>query len=102
MMLALTGEPVDAEEAHRLGLVDRLVPHGHALASAQALARTIAANAPLSVVAAKATILASYDLTLDEAFTRQSTVEAVIAASDDAREGATAFAERREPQWSGR
>ena len=102
MLVTLTGEPVDAEEAYRLGIADVLVDDGGALHAAQDLARTIAANAPLSVAAAKAAVTRSYDLALAAAFAEQTAAGDRIGASDDAREGATAFAEKRLPRWSGR
>lgn len=102
MEMALTGEPITAERARELGLVNRLVDDGQALACALELARTIAANGPLAVAATKQVLLQAPDWPQDEAFARQHDLTSPVFASADAREGATAFAEKRRPVWTGR
>ena len=102
MELALTGDPIEAERAHELGLVNRLADAGEALASALQLAETIASNGPLALAATKRVLLESADWPDGEFFARQSEITTPVFASEDAREGATAFAEKREPVWKGR
>ncbi len=102
MEMALTGDPLDAERAHELGLVNRLTEPGEALATALALADTIAANAPLALAASKRIMLESADWLDSEFFERQAAIRDSVFKSEDAREGATAFAERREPVWKAR
>jgi enoyl-CoA hydratase/carnithine racemase len=99
--LLLTGAPLTAERAEHLGLVNRVVPDGSVLTAAHELARTVAANAPLAVAAAKALVVDSGDWPEDELFTRQAAYTEPVFASADAREGARAFAERRAPRWTG-
>jgi enoyl-CoA hydratase len=96
--LALTGDPIDAERAHAIGLVARLAEPGGAVTAARELAATIAANGPLAVAATKRI------LTADEAgaWERQAEITEPVFASEDAREGARAFAEKRPPVWRGR
>ncbi len=105
MLALLTGEPIDAETAFHHGLISRLVDDGEALAAATALARTIAANAPLAVAATKAVAMELENgQARDEraAWELNERVFVEIMASEDAREGTTAFAEKRAPQWRGR
>jgi enoyl-CoA hydratase/carnithine racemase len=98
MDLALTGDPISAERAHDLGLVSRLAESGGAVAAARELAATIAANGPLAVDATKRILVA------DEAgaWERQAEIADPVFTSEDAREGARAFAEKRPPVWRGR
>ncbi|MGN6869857.1 MAG: crotonase/enoyl-CoA hydratase family protein [Solirubrobacteraceae bacterium] len=100
--LALTGDPIEAERAHELGLVNRLADPGQALDVALELAETIAANGPLALAATKRILVQSADWPDAEFFTRQSEISDSVFASEDAREGATAFSERRDPVWKGR
>lgn len=100
--LLLTGEPIHSERAAQVGLVNRVVPDGQALEGALELARTIAENGPLAVAAAKRIAHASADLHLRESWADQQPLIEQIFASHDAREGATAFAEKRPPVWEGR
>jgi enoyl-CoA hydratase/carnithine racemase len=102
MELLLTGEPIDAGEGHRLGLLNRVVADGDALSCAVELARTIARNAPLAVAASKRVAIDSADWPAAVAFVEQRKHLDPVFASDDAREGATAFAERRHAVWRGR
>jgi enoyl-CoA hydratase len=100
--LLLTGEPFDAERAASAGLVNRLTDEGGALEGALQLALTIAANGPLAVAATKRIARSSADWTLDEGWAKQAQLVRPVFASDDAKEGATAFAEKRAPVWRGR
>jgi enoyl-CoA hydratase len=102
MELALTGDPIDAERAHALGLVNRLTEPGKALEAALELAETIAANGPLALAATKQVMVESADWSDAEFFARQRPIIDPVFNSEDAREGATAFAERRDPEWKGR
>jgi len=98
----LTGEPLPAAAAHQYGLVSDLAPPGQALEAATGLARRIAQNAPLALAAAKKVLRASQGLDDPAAFARQDDLIAGLTSSQDAREGATAFAEKRQPVWHGR
>ena len=99
---ALTANRMDAATAQRWGLVNRLVPAGQALDAALTLAEEISANAPLSVAASKAIMAAAPDWPVAERWERQRPMVEAVLASDDAQEGARAFAEKRAPIWSGR
>lgn len=102
MELALTGEPIDAERAHELGLVNRLTDPGEALTGALELAQTIASNGPLALAATKRIMTEAADWPEAEFFARQQEIVAPVMTSEDAREGAVAFAEKRAPRWKGR
>lgn len=99
--LALTGDRFGAADAHRWGLVNRLVEPDQAAAAAIELAARMARNAPLALAATKR-LLAASDLPVEEAWARQESELVAIKATDDAREGARAFSEKRAPRWSGR
>jgi enoyl-CoA hydratase len=100
--LLLTGEPFGAERAAEVGLVNRLTDEGGALDGALALAATIAANGPLAVAATKRIARSSADWTVDEGWAQQAEIIQPVFSSEDAKEGATAFAEKRAPVWRGR
>jgi len=102
MELALTGDPISAEDGYRLGLVNRLTEPGQALAGARELAGRITTNGPLAVAVSKRILTESVDWPTGEAFGRQAPLVAAVLDSADAREGATAFAEKRAPVWTGR
>lgn len=102
MEMAIIGDPISAEQAAACGLVNRLVENGGALDAALELARRIDANAPLAVAASKQIVDASRTWTDDEMFERQRPVARKVNGSSDAREGATAFAEKRAAAWQGR
>lgn len=98
MELLVTGEPIDARRAREVGLVNRVVPLAELRATAQALAERIAANAPLSVAAAKRTVM----LSLPDLWDRADTLWDPVYRSEDAQEGPRAFREKRRPDWRGR
>jgi enoyl-CoA hydratase len=102
MELALTGDPLTAVDAHRLGLVNHLTKPGEALAGARALAARIVGNGPLAVAATKSIISESADWTMAEAWAKQAAIMNPVFQSEDAKEGAQAFAEKRRPVWTGR
>lgn len=101
MEWALTGGFIDARTAADAGLVNRVVPSGTAAVAARALAETIAANGPLAVAATKQILTESRDWSRDEEFERQRVISVPVRKSADAREGALAFKEKREPRWTG-
>jgi len=100
--LALTGDMIPAARAYELGLVNRIVPAGEALDGARALARAIVANGPLAVAASKRVMRDSADWSEAEIWPKQDAATAPIFDSEDAREGAAAFAEKRAPLWKGK
>ena len=102
MELALTGEPIGAERAAQVGIVSRLTEPGEAVAGARRLAAQVARNGPLAVDASKRIVAAAADWGEAEGWERQAEITAPVFGSEDAREGATAFAEKREPVWRGR
>lgn len=102
MELALTGDFISAQRAYELGLVNQVVPAGTALEAAKELAAKIAANGPLAVAASKQVIVEQADWSQDEMFRKQGAIVQPIFTSEDAIEGATAFAEKRPPNWKGK
>lgn len=102
MEAVLTGDMLPAERMHGYGLVNRLVEPGKALDAALELARVIAANGPLAVQTAKKIVTESRDWRQADMFDLQRPRVAHIFTSADAKEGATAFAEKRKPVWQGK
>ncbi|OBF00227.1 crotonase/enoyl-CoA hydratase family protein [Mycobacterium sp. 852002-10029_SCH5224772] len=101
MELALTGENLSAERAHALGMVNVLADPGSALDAAIELAEKIAANGPLAVAATKQIIVESRGWSPETMFAEQNKLLAPVFSSNDAKEGAIAFAEKRPPKWTG-
>ncbi|ASW87706.1 crotonase/enoyl-CoA hydratase family protein [Mycobacterium intracellulare] len=101
MELALTGENLSAERAHALGMVNVLAEPGSALDAAIELAEKIAVNGPLAVAATKQIIVESRGWSPETMFAEQNKLLAPVFSSNDAKEGAIAFAEKRPPKWTG-
>ncbi len=99
--LIFTGRRVGAAEAERLGLADRLVPEGTAASSALALARSIAANSPVSVKNAKRSLRLGAGLDLGAGLEVEDAAWRAAAFSADRKEGIAAFVEKRKPRWPG-
>jgi len=102
MELLLTGDPIDAARAAEIGLVNRVVAEGTALETAVDLAERIAANGPLAVIATKQIAYRAADWPADQRWDQAAALQAPVFTSQDAREGARAFAEKRPPIWQGR
>lgn len=102
MECALTGDMISAERLYQFGLINQLTEPGGALDAAKLMAKKIIANAPLAVAASKRVIVEQRDWPLAEMFARQEHITGHLLGTEDAREGATAFAERRAPVWRSR
>jgi enoyl-CoA hydratase len=102
MEMALTADPITAEQGLAYGLVTRLAERGEAATVALALAERIARNAPLSVAASKQVLRETQGRTEEEFWDLQAPLVRTVFSSDDAKEGPRAFAEKRPPNWSGR
>jgi enoyl-CoA hydratase len=100
--MLMTGEPISAERAASLGLVNRVTGDGGALDGALELAAAIAANGPLAVRISKQIAHEAVDWSTDEAWKNQEQLVLPVFGSEDAQEGSTAFAEKRPPVWKGR
>ena len=102
MEWSLTGELVPATRAYEVSLVNRLTPKGGALEAALELGRAISANGPLAVRATKRVIVEAPEWSRAEMFEKQREITLPVRESEDAREGATAFKEKRAPRWRAR
>jgi enoyl-CoA hydratase len=102
LKLLLTGDMVGASEAFRIGLVDEVVPAEALLPRAEALAKSIAANAPLAVRGCLEAVHAGYDLPLASALALEASLFGLSCATSDKAEGTRAFLEKRQAEWSGR
>ena len=102
MELALTGDPMPAERFHDFGVVNRLAEPGEALDVALGLAEQLAKNGPLALIASKRIIEEQVDWSLEEMWQKQGEIAGPVLTSEDAREGAVAFKQRRDPVWKSR
>ena len=102
MELALTGDTITAARGYELGLVNRLAEPGGAVGAALELAGAIARNGPLALDATKAILERQFDWGEEEFWQRQGELSGPVFTSEDAREGAVAFSEKRDPVWQGR
>lgn len=102
MELILTGEMIDADEALRIGLVNKVVESAELMAAAEALARTILKQGPLAVRFAIEAINKGLEMPIEEGIRYEAALLGILFASEDKREGTTAFQEKRAPQFKGR
>jgi enoyl-CoA hydratase len=102
MEMILTGEPIDAREAHRLGLVSRVVPNELLVEDALALAAKIATKSPVALRLAKEAVNAAYEMGLTDALAHERRLFYLLFATADQKEGMAAFLEKREPDFKGR
>jgi enoyl-CoA hydratase/carnithine racemase len=100
--ICLTGEPVNAEEAYRVGLVNRVVPAAQLISAAEEIAGKISLGAPLSLIAIKEAITKGVELPFEEGLKLESELAMLLSNTEDQKEGSRAFAEKRPPQWKGR
>jgi enoyl-CoA hydratase len=102
MYLCLTGEMIDAREALRIGLVQKVVPLPELLAEAKRIAALIASKAPLAVAACKRAINGGAHLSIDDGLALEALEFGTLVDTEDIREGTSAFLEKRRPEWKGR
>jgi enoyl-CoA hydratase/carnithine racemase len=102
LKIALTGEPIDAAEAYRIGLVNEVVEPGELLPAARRLAATINKGAPISARYIKEAINTGLDLSLDEGLRLEATLSTLLAQTEDSKEGPRSFVEKRPAVWQGR
>jgi enoyl-CoA hydratase len=102
MQLVLTGEMISAEEAHRIGLVNEVTAPVDLIARAEAIAQKITANAPLAIQYAMEAVNRGIELTLPDALYLEATLFAVCCATEDKKEGTSAFLEKRAAQFKGK
>lgn len=102
LQLILTGEMIDAAEAHRLGIVNRIVPRNALLAESAALVRQILLNGPIAVALCIEAVQRGLGVTLEEGLSIEANHFGLLAGTEDMREGMQAFLEKRAPRFSGR
>lgn len=100
--LCLSGDMIDAAEAARVGLIERVVPAGELMMAAKRLATTIASKAPLAVAACKRVINNGAGLPIDDALELEALEFGLLVDTEDIKEGTGAFLEKRKPVWKGR
>jgi enoyl-CoA hydratase len=100
-LLNLTGDLISADEALRIGLVERVVPAAELPGAARTLAQQIAGKAPLAVAAIKQAVNRGHDMALADACMFEAALFGTIVTTEDAREGTGAFLEKRKPEWKG-
>lgn len=100
--MIMTGAPVSAQEAYRMGLANHVVSAEQLMAKAEEIARLIMANAPVAVRLAKEAVRRGLDATLEEGLRIEGDMSSFLQTTEDAKEGPRAFVEKRAPQWKGR
>lgn len=101
LQLLFTGEMIDANEAYRIGLVNRVLPGAELIAAAEAMLKTILANGPLAVAECVNVVDRGYDIGLDDALAIEAAAFGKLAGTDDKREGTRAFLEKRAAHFKG-
>jgi enoyl-CoA hydratase len=97
--IALMGRIIDAQEAYRIGLINKVVSPGEVMTTAREWADVICRAAPLAVRAAKEAMIRGYSMTLEEGLRLENTLEAWVMDTEDFTEGITAFVEKRKPVY---
>jgi enoyl-CoA hydratase len=101
MYLCLTGEMIDAQEAHRIGLVEKVVPLAELLNEARRIGNAIATKAPLAIAATKRAINNGAHLSIDDGLELEALEFGALIDTEDFKEGTSAFLEKRKPAWKG-
>jgi enoyl-CoA hydratase/carnithine racemase len=102
MEIMLVGDTFSAQEAHRIGLINYVVPADRLMAKAEELARKIAENGPVAIRKLKETVLRALSMSLDDGFRLENEAAREVLATEDAKEGPRAFMEKRKPRYVGR
>jgi enoyl-CoA hydratase len=100
--LLLTGNPIGADDAYRIGLVNRVVPAAQLMTEARALAHLLASKAPIAARYILDAVAGGLDMSFADAQTYEATLFGLVATTDDMREGTRAFLEKRKPTFTGR
>ncbi len=100
--LILSGDMIDANEAFRIGLVNRVTPQGGALASAEALARTVISRGPVAVRTSIEAVSRGLEMPIQEGFALEAALFGLVVTTEDFKEGTRAFVEKRKPEFRGR
>jgi enoyl-CoA hydratase len=101
-LLMMTGERIDAAEAHRLGIVERVYPQAELMDAARQLAQKMAGLPPISIGAIKQAVNRGLNMALDDANMYEASLFAELTVTQDCKEGTRAFLEKRKPEWQGR
>ena len=102
MELMLMGQQIDAQEAYRMGLVNRVVPLAQLMSTAREWAEIICQAGPMGVRAAKEAIIRGYNMTMEEGLKLEAELINRVRSTEDFIEGARAFAEKRKPVYKGK
>ena len=102
MEIMLVGDHISAQEAHRIGLVNYVVPGNQVMPKVEAMARKIAENGPVAVRKIKETVVRALSVSLEDGFAIENESARVVLATEDAKEGPRAFIEKRKPRYIGR
>ena len=99
LWMLYTGDRIDAQEAYRIGLVNRVVPLPELMSTAEAMARKILESGPLAVRAIKQAAIKGLSMPLEDGLRLEQNLFRMLRITEDSKEGTKAFAEKRKPQW---